>query len=113
MDGNPWEVDSIHAFSCFKCPECAFFGQEEYSFQNHALEYHPLSFVLFGKYEDNSYTNIIENHHTDIDEYYDEGQTCSDSLQTSTINVPEGIKSTTFQIFFLQRYWKIKFPHLL
>ena len=37
MDGNPWEVDSIHAFSCFKCPECAFFGQEEYSFQNHAL----------------------------------------------------------------------------
>ena len=62
MDGNPWEVDSIHAFSCFKCPECAFFGQEEYSFQNHALEYHPLSFVLFGKYEDNSYTNITETY---------------------------------------------------
>ena len=58
-------------------------------------------------------TNVTENHHTDIDEYYDEGQTCSDSLQTSTINVPEGIKSTTFQIFFLQRYWKNFFPHLL
>ena len=112
MDENPWEVDSILAFSCFKCPECAFFDQEENSFQNHALEYHPLSFVLFGKYEENSYTNITENHHTDIDEYYDEGQN-SDSLQTSTINVPEGIKSTTFRIFFLQRYSKKMFPHLL
>ena len=68
---------------------------------NGPLEYHPLSFVLFGKYEDNSYTNITENHHTDIYEYYDEGQTCSESLQTSTINVPEGIKSTMIQMFFL------------
>ena len=46
---NPWLVESIVAFSFFKCPECKFDTQEEYFFQVHATENHPLSFVLFGK----------------------------------------------------------------
>ena len=46
---NPWQVDSIQAFSFLKCPECIFDTKEEELFQDHAIENHPLSFVLFGK----------------------------------------------------------------
>ena len=50
MDGNnPWFVESIEAFTFLKCPECKFDTQEEYFFQVHATENHPLSFVFFGK----------------------------------------------------------------
>ena len=49
MVENPWQVDSIQAFSYFKCPECIFDSQEEGIFQEHAIENHPLSLVLFGK----------------------------------------------------------------
>ena len=50
MDGNnPWFVESIDAFLFWKCPECKFDTQEEYFFQAHATENHPLSFVFFGK----------------------------------------------------------------
>ena len=44
---NPWQVDSIHAFYFLKCPECTFDTNEEFTFQEHAIENHPLSFVLF------------------------------------------------------------------
>ena len=49
MDDNPWLVDSIEAFSCLKCPECTFDTKGKDFFQVHAVENHPLSFVLFGK----------------------------------------------------------------
>ena len=49
MEENPWQVDSVQAFSFLKCPECIFDTQEEDFFQVHATENHPLSFVLFGK----------------------------------------------------------------
>ena len=49
MANNPWQVDSIHSFSIFKCPECVFDSKEEDDFQDHATENHPLSFMLFGK----------------------------------------------------------------
>ena len=49
MDINPWRVDSILEFSFLKCPECTFDTKEEDSFQYHATENHPLSFVFFGK----------------------------------------------------------------
>ena len=49
MEENPWQVDSVQAFSFLKCPECIFDTQEEDFFQIHAIENHPLSFVLFGK----------------------------------------------------------------
>ena len=49
MEDNPWQVDSVQAFSFLKCPECIFDTQEEDFFQVHAIENHPLSFVLFGK----------------------------------------------------------------
>ena len=46
---NPWQVDSIQDFSCLKCPECGYNTKQETFFQDHAVENHPLSFVLFGK----------------------------------------------------------------
>ena len=47
MAGNPWQVESILAFYCLKCPECDFNSKEENYFVHHAKEYHPLSCVLF------------------------------------------------------------------
>ena len=49
LTNNPWQVNSINAFSFLKCPECSFDTKEELIFQDHALGNHPLSFVLFGK----------------------------------------------------------------
>ena len=49
MADNPWNVDSIEAFSFLKCPECIFDTKEEESFLEHAFEDHPLSSVFFDK----------------------------------------------------------------
>ena len=49
MSENPWQVESIQAFYCLKCPECNFFTGEENNFENHATENHPLSFTFFGQ----------------------------------------------------------------
>ena len=49
MTYNPWQVESLEAFSYLKCPECPFDCKEDVIFQDHALENHPLSIVLFGE----------------------------------------------------------------
>ena len=49
---NPWQVVSIEAFYCLKCPECMYFTTDDNQFYNHAVENHPLSCVLFGKPKD-------------------------------------------------------------
>ena len=49
---NPWQVVSIEAFYCLKCPECMYFTTDDDGFYNHAVENHPLSGVLFGKPKD-------------------------------------------------------------
>ena len=49
MDFNPWRVESIQEFSFLKCPECAFDSKQEDSFENHAMENPPLSFIQFVK----------------------------------------------------------------
>ena len=53
MEINPWYVESIEAFSYFKCPECPFLSQVKKYFEDHAVKNHILSTVLFGK--------VIEN----------------------------------------------------
>ena len=57
---NPWSVDSIQDFYVIKCPECEFNAgiKEENSFQNHAVENHPMSFAFFGSLSDNSRSPI-------------------------------------------------------
>ena len=34
---NPWQVESIEAFVCLKCPECEFDTKEENSFQDQRM----------------------------------------------------------------------------
>ena len=56
---NPWHVRTIQSFSCLKCPECAFITKEENSFQTHAVQNHPLSYVgyasiFFGRLSSNN-----------------------------------------------------------
>ena len=46
---NPWLVDSIHEFWTLQCPECTFYSKEEEVFEDHAIESHSSSYVLFGK----------------------------------------------------------------
>ena len=73
MSVNPWEVDSIDVFYFLKCPECAFDTQKETEFQNHAVENHPLSFVLFG---DGDGQNLLFEQEK-IDETFDSEQNIS------------------------------------
>ena len=50
---NPWNVDSLQEFYFLKCPECTFDTKKEIIFQEHAIENHPLSIVLFNDDIDN------------------------------------------------------------
>ena len=49
MVNNPWQVDSIQAFTFLKCPECNYDTKQENDFKDHAVDNHPLSSVLFSK----------------------------------------------------------------
>ena len=49
MSTNPWQVDSIQEFTFLNCPECVFYTKQEKYFEDHAIEKHPLSSVLFRK----------------------------------------------------------------
>ena len=69
LTNNPWQVESIDAFSFLKCPECNFDTKEEFIFQDHAIVNHPLSFVLFGKTckeEEEDYDPILDPDLEDI-----------------------------------------------
>ena len=49
MNTNPWQVDSIKAFSFLNCPECTFRTKEENLFAYHAAKNHPLSSAFYDK----------------------------------------------------------------
>ena len=49
FENNPWNVESLQAFLCLKCPQCVFDTKEKDVFENHAIKNHPLSIVLFGR----------------------------------------------------------------
>ena len=49
MNDNPWLVNSLQDFAFLHCPECHFMSKEDKSFQYHATESHPLSYVFFGE----------------------------------------------------------------
>ena len=78
MDGNPWQVDSLQDFLYLKCPECTFDTQEDLSFQDHALQNHPLSSVFFGK-------TFVKEENYNLDEDYSEDY--KDPLTTSSENL--------------------------
>ena len=74
MNRNPWQVDSIEAFSNLKCPESTHETIEKTIFKYNALENHPLSHALFGTTEsDNSDTKKTNMYNpNDIKKYIDE-----------------------------------------
>ena len=61
MDINPWRVESIQEFVCFKCPECDYFNTEEIYFEDHAISNHPLSCVLFDRKHKHNTKTIPSN----------------------------------------------------
>ena len=71
MTENPWQVESIQAFSIFQCPECLFETEEEIQFENHATENHSLSFVLFGKKSKSNSTQVFERNEFEHDDSSD------------------------------------------
>ena len=44
---NPWQVESLEAFSFLCCPECTFNSKEEELFKDHAIQNHPQSITFF------------------------------------------------------------------
>lgn len=52
MTFNPWNVDSLEAFTFFCCPECDYKSRTSRSFEGHALKNHPMSYTYFGGRED-------------------------------------------------------------
>ena len=69
---NPWQVDSLQAFSYLCCPECVYRSQEESSFQAHALQNHPSSIVLFSKKVTIKKEEIEDEYDCDINMYVDD-----------------------------------------
>ena len=47
MPDNPWQVKNFQTFLFLNCPECEFKTKQRNCFQDHAVEYHPSSVVLF------------------------------------------------------------------
>ena len=78
---NPWQVETIQAFSFLNCPECSFKSKNEDFFQEHAVQCHPRSCVffdeeLFVKNVDNKESrNIVE---VKIEQVQDKSETNND-----------------------------------
>ena len=78
MDVNPWQVESLQDFLYLKCPECTYDTKEDLSFQDHALQNHPLSSVFFGK------TFVKEENYYLEEDYLEDYK---DPLTTSSENI--------------------------
>lgn len=68
---NPWAVENVNAFYFLNCPECVYKSKEVESFEVHALQNHPQSFVLFKniKSEENEFKdseNEFKDSETDL-----------------------------------------------
>ena len=90
MGLNPWQVESIHAFNFFCCPECVYRSKEEFDFQAHALHNHPESYFLFNKRSDETkYGNKTELDGNCNDEHEDHCLETSQSLPDNIRNVDD------------------------
>ena len=89
MEYNPWQVDSLQAFSFLKCPECIFDTKEEDFFQVHTIEKHPLSFVLYGK--------------TFIEDNFEESITIDDNFKKETTCENFNIENSSYDTFLTEK----------
>ena len=99
LDTNPWQVDSVQDFICLKCPECAFCSKEEKCFQKHAINCHPLSFILFGEQNEQKVCELKENYNCIIDDYsYNETfNKISELWENSNTSCPEETSEEMFE----------------
>ena len=114
---NPWQVDSIEAFVCLKCPECYFTSKQDDLFQDHAVQSHPLSQVLFGmielgvntdkeiqRYDQNdiqSYQHLNSSNHLDIQQDITETSSSDTNIEVINYdpnNCPYGVSQMETQI---------------
>ena len=105
LDTNPWQVDSIQDFLFLKCPECAFYDKEEDCFQKHAINCHPLSFVLFGEENEEKVFELKENDNYIMDDssYNETFNKISELWENSNTSCPE----ETSEEFFENEYKKV------
>ena len=99
VDTNPWQVDSIQDFLCFKCPECVFNSKEESCFQKHAINCHPLSFVLFGEEDKEIVCELKDNYDYIIDDssYNETFNKISELWENSNTSCPEETSEEMFE----------------
>ena len=97
---NPWLVGSIQDFTCLKCPECLFWSREEYDFQGHALENHPLSVVFFG--------NDVKEEPFDANSDLAEFENCEDFIKNE--NNPLDLSKNHFDPDYSPNQKKSDFP---
>ena len=69
MSFNPWLVENVQSFLYLNCPECSYRTKKKDSFQEHALQNHPLSCSFFE--EDKFKIDPFENNDF-IDDYASE-----------------------------------------
>ena len=91
IQDSSFNTSCIQAFYCLKCPECEYNTIDENYFEDHAIENHPLSFVLFNKQfeqkrnfkEEFDVVNVKEENFS----YSDEMEDCS-NFESSSTDVP-------------------------
>ena len=118
MAENPWKVESVRCFLFLSCPECFYCTayENEDAFQDHAIENHPLSNVLFSDMTNVNPVAIenqildsikIENHNI----IEDLNQSCTSDLPNENSILPhlsEEIKDTSDKFFQSYEVFEVK-----
>ena len=95
---NPWQVASIQAFLYLKCPECPFDSKTKDTFQNHAIENHPQSFVLFGKtLKDIKEEKMTDDYGNQGDVWIKQEKFESNTLNENDLSVSEQFPGQSFE----------------
>ena len=66
MSDNPWLVENIQEFSFLNRPEYEFKVKEEDTFQDHAIQNHSQSSVLFGRNAKSEFITVKTEPSSDI-----------------------------------------------
>ena len=125
MSDNPWVVDNLKDFWFMNCPECVYKTRTENSFQDHAFENHPLSFVLFETYAKNNPENNNCDDPPEIDsveqdgtnnfvvKFKEEEDKVENILKGSLDSIPSPLPSVKIQIMGRKVCLRLKAKHCM